>query len=97
VPLQGLKNCKKGIKTNGLSGTARRFSECDNLHSEIEVYDRFGDHLGTADPVTGEATGGGRIRARRCVLLGAEPRQAICQHGYRVGNTSTSTGVRVAV
>jgi len=26
---------------------------CDSLHGEIEVYDRFGGHLGARDAITG--------------------------------------------
>lgn len=32
----------------------QRFYSWDNLHNEIEVFDRLGKHLGVMDPTTGE-------------------------------------------
>ncbi len=40
-------------KTNGLSGSARRYYQWDYTHCEIEMYDRRGNHLGVIDPRTG--------------------------------------------
>jgi hypothetical protein len=41
------------IKKSG-SGRNTRYYKWDHTHGDIEVYDRNGDHLGSADPVTGE-------------------------------------------
>lgn len=41
------------IKTNGLPGRARRYYQWDFTHCDIEVYNRRGKHLGSADPSTG--------------------------------------------
>ncbi len=43
-------------KTNNKSGKNRRFFEWDNLHKDVEVYDRNGNHLGSANPATGTMT-----------------------------------------
>lgn len=50
---KGFKNSKNGLKTSG-SGKNQRFYSWDNLHNEIEVFDRLGKHLGVMDPTTGE-------------------------------------------
>ena len=50
---KSFKNSKNGLKTSG-SGKNQRFYSWDNLHNEIEVFDRFGKHLGVMDPTTGE-------------------------------------------
>lgn len=50
---QGLTAWRGGTKTNGLSGSKKRYYEWDNTHSDIEVYDSNGIHLGSADPGTG--------------------------------------------
>ena len=42
---KGFKNSKNGLKTSG-SGKNQRFYSWDNLHNEIEVFDRLGKHLG---------------------------------------------------
>ena len=54
-----LKNFKnaygKEIRTNNLSGKERRFYQWDKQHNDIEVYGPGGrNHLGSADPFTGE-------------------------------------------
>ncbi|WP_332650089.1 colicin E3/pyocin S6 family cytotoxin [Lysinibacillus sp. 54212] len=41
-------------KTNGLSGSKKRYYEWDNTHHDIEVYDKNGKHLGSMDPFDGE-------------------------------------------
>ncbi len=41
---------RKKPKTNGISNA--EFLEWDNLHLEVEVYDKGGDHLGAIDPKT---------------------------------------------
>nr|WP_261521503.1 hemagglutinin repeat-containing protein [Burkholderia multivorans] len=46
---QGLRPSGNGVKTDG-----DRFYEWDYTHNDIEVYDKRGRHLGSADPVTGE-------------------------------------------
>ncbi|WP_321944496.1 hemagglutinin repeat-containing protein, partial [Paraburkholderia tropica] len=46
---QGLNNAGKGIKTDG-----QLFYEWDYTHSDIEVYNKRGEHLGSMDPVTGQ-------------------------------------------
>ena len=50
---KGLTNYKNGIKTSG-SGKNLRYYSWDNFHNEIEVFNRFGDHLGVMDPSTGD-------------------------------------------
>lgn len=40
-------------KTNGLPGRSRRYFEWDYTHCDIEVYNKRGDHLGSADPKSG--------------------------------------------
>jgi hypothetical protein len=47
------KNAQNGIKTSG-SGRNQRLYSWDNFHNEIEVFDRFGKHIGVMDPTTGE-------------------------------------------
>lgn len=50
---QGLTPFRGGTRTNGLSGSKKRYYEWDNTHSDIEVYDSNGGHLGSADAGTG--------------------------------------------
>ena len=50
---KSFKNSKNGLKTSG-SGKNQKFYSWNNLHNEIEVFDRFGKHLGVMDPTTGE-------------------------------------------
>ena len=47
-----LENFKEGYKTNGLKGRAERFYRWDKLHSDIEVYNKNAEYLGSLDPVT---------------------------------------------
>jgi hypothetical protein len=50
-----LKPYRGDIKTNGLTGKDQRFYKWDFDHNEIEVYGPRGkNHLGAADPTTGE-------------------------------------------
>jgi hypothetical protein len=51
-----LKSFRGKTKTNGLSGSARRYFEWDYTHGDVEVYDSMGRHLGSADPETGLMT-----------------------------------------
>ena len=51
-----LKPFRGKIKTNGLKGSQRRYYEKDYTHRDVEVYDRYGNHLGSMDPKTGELT-----------------------------------------
>ncbi len=51
---QGLQSWRGKTKTNGLSGRSRRYFEWNFTHSDIEVYDRVGRHLGSMDPSSGE-------------------------------------------
>ncbi len=51
---KGLNAYRKGIRTNGLSGKSKRYYEWDHAHGDVEVYNRHGVHLGTANPATGE-------------------------------------------
>ncbi|MCC8400284.1 hemagglutinin repeat-containing protein [Paraburkholderia sp. MMS20-SJTN17] len=46
---QDLRPAGNGVKTDGV-----RFYEWDYTHNDIEVYDKRGRHLGSADPVTGD-------------------------------------------
>lgn len=51
---RGKQHYRGDIKTNGKSGSDRRYYRWDNTHNDIEVYDRSGDHLGSMDPRTGK-------------------------------------------
>jgi Cytotoxic len=53
---KSLKRFRGNIKTNGESGTAKRFYQWDYTHGDVEVYNSRGLHLGTADPETGDLT-----------------------------------------
>ncbi|RQM43901.1 hypothetical protein EHZ19_31630, partial [Paraburkholderia bannensis] len=46
---QSLDSAGNGVKTDG-----KQFYEWDYTHNDIEVYDKRGRHVGSADPVTGE-------------------------------------------
>ncbi|MGF6573842.1 filamentous hemagglutinin [Paraburkholderia sp. GAS333] len=46
---QDLRNAGNGVKTDG-----KLLYEWDYTHNDIEVYDKRGRHLGSADPITGE-------------------------------------------
>ena len=48
-----LKAWRGKIKTNGLSGKARRYYSYDHASGEIEVFNARGQHLGAMDPTTG--------------------------------------------
>lgn len=50
---KGFKNYRGSIKTSG-SGSKKKYYEWDNTHSDIEVYDKNGNHLGSMDPFDGE-------------------------------------------
>ena len=50
---KGLDNAQNGLKTSG-TGKNKKFYSWDNLHNEIEVFDRRGVHMGVIDPTTGE-------------------------------------------
>ena len=50
---EGLRHHRGETRTNGLSGSDRRYYDWDHLHGHIEVFDRRPRHLGTADPITG--------------------------------------------
>ena len=60
---KGLENFKNGLKTSG-TGKNQRFYSWDYLHNEIEVFDRFGKHIGVMDPTTGEMIKGA-VKGRR--------------------------------
>lgn len=51
---KGLKHHKDDIKTNGKSGSEKRFYRWDNTHNDIETYNSRGEHLGSMDPRTGK-------------------------------------------
>jgi hypothetical protein len=51
-----LKPSHGKTKTNEEKGKKKRFYEKDRTHGDLEVYDRRGRHLGSADPNTGEMT-----------------------------------------
>ena len=53
---KGLRPYRGKTKTNGESGKGRRFYEWDYTHGDVEVYDGRGNHLGSANPATGEPT-----------------------------------------
>ena len=63
-PWKDLKPFRGKIKTNGLKGSQRRYYEKDYTHRDVEVYDRYGKHLGSMDPKTGEWTKGPAKDAR---------------------------------
>lgn len=46
---QSLNNAGNGVKTDG-----KLFYEWDYTHNDIEVYNKRGVHLGSANPITGE-------------------------------------------
>ncbi|MFK0288449.1 DNRLRE domain-containing protein [Streptomyces sp. NPDC090499] len=48
-----LKPYKGKTKSNGKSGSKKRYFEWDYTHGDIEVYDKNGNHLGSADPEDG--------------------------------------------
>jgi len=50
---QGFQEWRGKTKSNGKSGSKRRYYEWDNTHEDIEVYDSNGNHLGSMDPMTG--------------------------------------------
>jgi hypothetical protein len=51
---QSTKSFRGSIKTNGLTGSARRYFVWDYTHGDIEVFDKLGNHLGSMDPGTGD-------------------------------------------
>lgn len=51
---KGFKTYRGSIKTNGASGSKKRYYEWDYTHQDIEVYDSKGKHLGSMDPFNGE-------------------------------------------
>ena len=64
--------CGRGSSTTA-AGPARterreagklRFYEWDYTHGHIEVFDRNGDHLGTADPISGDVDQGAAVPGR---------------------------------
>lgn len=50
---KGFKNYRGSIKTNGKSGSSKRYYEWDYTHQDIEVYNSKGKHLGSMDPFDG--------------------------------------------
>jgi hypothetical protein len=50
---KALRSFRDGLRTNGKSGRERRYYEWDHTHGDIEVYNRYGNHLGSMDPVSG--------------------------------------------
>ncbi len=53
----GLIPCKgRPMRTNGEPGKKRRYYDPDRLHGDLEVYGPNGEHLGSADPETGDMT-----------------------------------------
>ena len=50
---QRLDAFKNGLRRTG-QGRSTRYYEWDKLHNDIEVYDRYGRHLGSMDPTTGQ-------------------------------------------
>ena len=48
-----LNNFKGKIKTSG-SGRNKRYFQWDHTHSDIEVYNHQGIHMGSMHPITGE-------------------------------------------
>ena len=50
---KSFKSAKNGWKQSG-SGKKLKYYSWDNLHNEIEIFDRLGKHLGAMDPVTGK-------------------------------------------
>ena len=48
------KTYRGTVRTNGLKGKSRQYYEWDHTHGDIEVYDRKGIHLGSADPSSGK-------------------------------------------
>ena len=50
---RGMEHYRGDIKTNGKTGYDKRFYRWDNTHNDIEVYNKYGNHLGSMDPRTG--------------------------------------------
>ena len=50
---KGLDNYKNGIKKSG-TGSNTTYYTWDNLHNEIEMFNKQGKHIGVMDPVSGE-------------------------------------------
>ena len=50
---KGFKSAKNGLRKSGFGKNLKYYS-WDNLHNEIEVFDRFGKHLGVMDTTTGK-------------------------------------------
>ena len=48
-----LSSAKNGLKKSG-SGKNLKYYSWDHLHNEIEVFDKWGKHLGVIDPTTGD-------------------------------------------
>ncbi|MFJ4624188.1 RHS repeat-associated core domain-containing protein, partial [Streptomyces sp. NPDC088812] len=48
------KSYKGKTKTNGKSGSKRRYYEWDYTHGDIEMYGSGKKHMGSLDPITGE-------------------------------------------
>ncbi|MFA6521926.1 MAG: RHS repeat-associated core domain-containing protein [Candidatus Gracilibacteria bacterium] len=59
-----LNNYRDGIKTNGLKGKNKEFYKWDNLHNEIEVFNREGIHKGVMDPSSGTVDSSARVNGR---------------------------------
>ncbi len=59
-----LEHYRGRTRTNGGRGRKLRFYEWDYTHGHIEVYDRNGDHLGTADPISGDVDHGAAVPGR---------------------------------
>jgi len=55
-PWKDLQPYRGSIKTNGETGSKRRFYEKDYTHKDVEVYDSNGVHLGSMDAETGKMT-----------------------------------------
>jgi hypothetical protein len=50
---KGKKHHKGDIRTNGKTGSDRRYYRWDNTHNDIEVYNHRGKHLGSMDSRNG--------------------------------------------
>ncbi len=52
-----LDRCRGGgTRSNEEKGRKRRYYEWDYTHGDVEVYNDRGEHLGSADPQTGDMT-----------------------------------------
>ena len=63
-----LQPFKGKTRTNGETGSDKRYYQWDRTHNNIEVYDSNRKHLGAMDPKTGEMVPNSRVPGRKIKL-----------------------------